>query len=275
MRTVGQFLSPTRHAEIAPVEIVDRPLVGYAKDYPSEMVAEAHSHPKAQLIYAVSGVMHVETETSSFMIPPSFALVMPSDLLHSIFMDGAVAMRTLFLKQSTAPRLFSECKVITVTPLLRELILAACSEPLEWEVKGRGSHITALALNEIEKSSFLPLEIPLPTDQRLRQVTDALLAFPANPKSLEEWAQTAGASDRTLARLFHEELGMTFRQWRQQARLTAALSALSLGKTPTEAGNIAGFDSLSAFGAAFRKFFGITPGQVRAGNFVQHGNDAS
>lgn len=264
MRTVGQFLSPNRHAEIVPVETVDRPLVGYAKDYPAEMVAEAHSHPKAQLIYAVSGVMHVETATSSFIVPPSTALVTPANLMHSIYMDGAVAMRTLFLKQDAAPQVFSKCKVITVTPLLRELILAACSEPLEWDVNGRGAHITALALNEIVKSSFLPLEIPLPSNPRLRHVTDALLEFPANPKNLEDWAQTAGASDRTLARLFQKELGMSFRQWRQQVRLTASLAALSLGQSPSEAAVVAGFHSLPAFGAAFRKFFGITPKQVRS-----------
>ncbi|WP_435230013.1 AraC family transcriptional regulator [Pseudopelagicola sp. nBUS_20] len=259
MRTVGQFLSPNRHAEIAPVEIVDRPLVGYAKDYPTGLVAEAHSHPKAQLIYAMSGVMHVETATSSFTVPPSIALLMPADVFHSIYMDGAVAMRTLFLQPEAAPSVFSKCKVITVTPLLRELILAACSEPLEWDVTGRGTHITALALNEIEKSSFLPLEIPLPSSPRLRHVTEALQAFPANPKSLEDWAQTAGASDRTLARLFQKELGMSFRQWRQQVRLTAALAALSLNQSTAQASEIAGFDSLPAFGAAFRKFFGITP----------------
>ena len=64
MRTVGQFLSTTRQTEITPVEAVDRPLVGYAKNYPANLFAEAHSLPKAQLIYAVSGVMHVETASS-------------------------------------------------------------------------------------------------------------------------------------------------------------------------------------------------------------------
>jgi AraC-like DNA-binding protein len=273
MKTIGQFLSPTRQAEIHPVETANRPVVGYAKDYPAGLFADAHAHPKAQLIYAVSGVMHVATETASYIIPPSTALLMPADLKHSIFMDGPVAMRTLFLRRSTAQGICSECKVITVTALLRELILAACSEPLDWDVNGRGQHVIELALDEIERSSVLPLDLPLPSDARLRRVVDALRAQPANSNSLEDWSRVANASERTLARLFRKETGLSFRQWRQQARLTAAMCALSVGESPARAAVIAGFDSQPAFGSAFRKFFGTTPGQARADRIDKVLND--
>jgi AraC-like DNA-binding protein/mannose-6-phosphate isomerase-like protein (cupin superfamily) len=264
MKTTGQFLSPIRQAEMHPVETADRPVVGYAKDYPAGLMADAHSHPRGQLIYAVSGVMHVETETASYIIPPNTALLMPADTEHAIYMDGPVAMRALFLKRTAANGICDDCKVISVTPLLRELILAACCEPLDWDINGRGRHVASLALGEIERSSVLPMDLPLPTDSRLRRVIDALRAKPHNTNSLEDWASIANASERTLARLFRKETGLSFRQWRQQARLTAAMCALSVGENPTKAAAIAGFDSQSAFGAAFRKFFGITPGQVRA-----------
>lgn len=109
----------------------------------------------------------------------------------------------------------------------------------------------------------LPLDLHLPSDARLRRVVDVLRAKPNNPNSLEDWAQIANASERTLARLFRNETGLSFRQWRQQAPLTAAMCALSVGESPTKAATLADFDSQPAFGAAFRKFFGITPGQVR------------
>jgi len=264
MKIDGQFLSPIRQSEIHPVETADRPVVGYAKDYPAGLLADAHSHPRAQLIYAVSGVMHVETVTASYIIPPSTALLMPTDTEHAIYMDGPVAMRTLFLRRSAASGICDNCKVISVTPLLRELILAACSEPLDWDINGRGQHVISLALDEIERSSVLPLDLPLPSDARLRRVIDALRAEPHNTNSLEDWAQIANASQRTLARLFRKETGLSFRQWRQQARLTAAMRALCVGERPAKAAAIAGFDSQPAFGAAFRKFFGLTPGQARA-----------
>jgi AraC-like DNA-binding protein len=264
MKTTGQFLSPIRQAEMHPVETADRPVVGYAKDYPAGLMADAHSHPRGQLIYAVSGVMHVETETASYIIPPNTALLMPADTEHAIYMDGPVAMRALFLRRAAASGICDDCKVISVSPLLRELILAACSEPLDWDMNGRGRHVTSLALGEIDRSSVLPLDLPLPSDARLRRVIDAMRAKPNNSNSLEDWAQVANASERTLARLFRKETGLSFRQWRQQARLTAALRALCVGESLTKAAAIAGFESQPAFGAAFRRFFGITPGQARA-----------
>ncbi len=257
-------MSPIRQSQMASVETADRPVVGYAEDYPAGMNADTHSHPRAHLIYAVSGVMHIETKTASYIILPSTALLMPANTGHAIYMDGPVEMRALFLRSSAAKRIFDDCKVISVTPLLRELILAACGEPLDWDVNGRGHHVTALALGEIERSMVLPLDLPLPTDTRLRRVIDALRDQPHNTNSLMQWAQFGNVSDRTLARLFRKETGLSFRQWRQQARLTAALRALSAGKGPAKAAVIAGFVSQPAFGAAFRKNFGFTPGQARA-----------
>jgi len=249
--------------EIASVETAARPVVGYAKDYPAGLLAEAHAHPKAQVIYAVSGVMQVETQEASYTIPPSTALFMPSDMVHSIYMDGPVAMRCLFMREGVATRMQNICKVIAVAPFLRELIIAACAEPLDWDLTGRGHHIASLALDEINRSDVLALSLPLPSDVRLRRVIDAIRQTPNSQRSLEDWAGIAGASERTLARLFRKDTGLTFRQWRQQARMTAAMCALSIGESPTAASKVAGFESQPAFGAAFRKVFGITPGQVK------------
>ncbi len=158
-----------------------------------------------------------------------------------------------------------DCKVISVSPLLRELVIAACKEPLDWETGGRGHQIVTLALGEIESSEALSLTLPLPRGKRLRKITDALRKQPNDAKTIQEWAQEAGASERTLARHFRKEPDLSFGQWRQQAQLTAALAALSTGKNVKQAASIAGFNSQSAFGSAFKQFFGLTPGQAKMG----------
>ena len=138
MRTRGQFLSPIGQAEIRPFETAPRPAVGFTMDYAADLDTGQHSHPRAQLLYAVSGVMRIETPGAAFLVPPSTALFLPADALHSIRMDGPVAMRTLFLREDAATRAGTATAVIAVSPLLREVILAACAEPLDWELGGRG-----------------------------------------------------------------------------------------------------------------------------------------
>jgi AraC-like DNA-binding protein len=249
--------------EIRNYETAKRDVVGLAQDYPAGMEASFHSHPRAQLLYAVSGVMNLETRTVSYIIPPNTAIILPADTEHSIYMDGAVAMKSLFFRKSAASSVCKTTKVIAVTTLLRELIIAACSEPLNWKLNGRGYLVTQLALTEIKRSTILPIDLPMPLDSRLRRVVESLMNEPSSKKTIADWAEIAYTSERTLTRLFRSETGLSFRQWRQQARLTAAMRSLTTGLSPTQASTIAGFNNQPAFGVAFRKLFGMTPGQAR------------
>lgn len=138
METTGQFLSPTGQAAILPYETAPRPLVGFAMDYEAGLSTGQHTHPRAQLLYAVFGVMRIETPGAAYLVPPSTALFLPAHSPHGIRMDGPVAMRALFLRDDAATRAGTGTAVIAVSPLLREVILAACAEPLHWEEGGRG-----------------------------------------------------------------------------------------------------------------------------------------
>lgn len=264
MTTSGHFLSPIRQAAIRPFETASRPLVGFAENYAAGLRTGLHAHPRAQLLYAVSGVMRVETPSVAYVVPPTTALFLAANVPHSVTMDGPVAMRELFLREDAVARAAIRTAVIVVSPLLRELILAACAEPLDWALSGRGYHLTELALDEIARATPLPLGLPMPRDPRLCRVVLALRGRPSDLRGLDELAVMAGASSRTLARLFRAETGLGFRQWRQQMRMTEALNALVTGATPTRAAAIAGFASQPAFGAAFRSLFGMTPGQARS-----------
>ncbi len=246
-----------------PFENAPRPLVGYAHDYAAGWHTGVHAHPRAQLLYAVTGVMRIDTPAIAYVVPPTTALVMPANAPHAVRMDGPVAMRALFLREDAAAQTGHRIAVIAVSALLREVILAACAEPIDWDLQGRGRHLTALALDEIARAATLPLGLPMPRDPRLQRVADALRTRPDDPRGLDDFAAMAGASTRTLARLFRAETGISFRQWRQQARMTEALAALDAGASPARAAALAGYASQPAFGAAFRAVFGLTPGQAR------------
>jgi AraC-like DNA-binding protein len=262
MAMSGRSLSRAGQAPVKPIpqDRVDRPLAAFARDYPGGHDTGWHSHERAQLLYATAGVMRVATGAAGFVVPPGRALWVPAGLPHAVSMRDGVAMRALFVRRDAAGSGPAATAVIAVSPLLRELILAACAEPLEWDQAGRGGHLAALILDEIARARPLPLGVPAPRDPRLLRLAGALGADPARPLTLEAWAAECGASPRTLTRLFRRETGMSFGRWRQMLRLSEAAALLSQGVPAARAAVLVGYASVPAFGSAFRAAFGQTPG---------------
>jgi AraC-like DNA-binding protein len=264
-------ISQTTRRRLRPFERAPRPLVGYAVDYEAGYDTGWHQHPRAQLLHAIEGVLRVETEAAQFVLPPGTGLWMPARTLHVTRMPAGLRMRALFLRADAARAgpgavpgdVPGDVTVVAISPLLRELILAACDEPVTWDERGPATHIAALALHEIDRAATQPLHVPACRDRRLRRVTEALMLDPADQRGLGAHAAAAGASERTLARLFRRETGMTFRQWRRQLRLTEGLARLAQGETPPRAAASVGYASSPAFGAAYRAAFGTTPGRTR------------
>ncbi len=203
------------------------------------------------------------TDTALFIVPPGTGLWVPANTRHVTHMPAGLSMRALFLREDAARAGPDAVTVVAISPLLRELILAACNEPVMWDEDGPVRHLVALALHEISHAATRPIAVPACRDPRLQRIAAALLADPADARGLELFAATAGASARTLARLFRRETGMSFQAWRRQLRLTEALALLAQGATPARAAAAVGYGSGPAFGAAFRAAFGTTPGRSR------------
>ena len=264
MATSGQILSANGQAPAPrrdlPQDRVDRPLAAFARDYPEGDAVPRHSHDRAQLLYATQGIMRITTDAERYTLPPARALWLPAGLPHAVAMPRGLAMRALFLRADAARDLPAHPAALSVSPLLRELILAACAEPLEWDEHGRGGHLAALMLDEIRRAPRLAIAVPQPRDARLSRLAAALADNPASPLTLDDWAIRSGASPRTLRRLFQAETGMGFARWRQALRLAEATALLAAGVSPAQAAAAVGYTSAPAFGAAFRAAFGATPG---------------
>jgi hypothetical protein len=222
---LSQIGHPADRSRLRPFEDAPRPLVGYAYDYADPYDTGWHQHPRAQLLHAIAGVLRVVTHSALFVVPPGTGLWMPARTPHVTRMPAGLAMRALFLREDAACAGPGAVTVVAVSPLLRELILAACEQPVMWDEAGPVQHVVALALHEIGHAATRPIAVPACRDPRLQRVTEALLSDPADPRGLEAFAGMAGASARTLARLFRGETGMSFQAWRRQLRLTEALAA--------------------------------------------------
>ena len=238
-----------------------RPVVAFERLMGDGALIPWHEHDHDQLAYGASGLMRVESTAGAWIVPPARAVWIPAAIGHQITFVGDVAMQTLYVLPDAAPWLPTECCVMEVPPLLRELVRAAMAVAPGYAVDGPDGRLVAVLLDQLRVEPLAQLHLPLPRDRRLRAVTDALIADPADPRSLEDNASRAGASARTLARRFFAETGLTFGAWRQQLRLHEALARLSQGEPVTSVAFAVGYDSPSAFIAMFRKVLGDTPGR--------------
>ncbi|MCD0415959.1 helix-turn-helix transcriptional regulator [Rubrivivax sp. JA1024] len=236
-----------------------RAMVAIEVDYPDGATTGWHAHPRDQLLYAIEGVMIVQSAEGFWIVPPSRALWLAAGLEHDVKMSGQVKIRTIFIDTTTIQNLPTKSCVIEISPLLRELIVAAVHIPPDYHEGSRDDRLMRLLADEVRVSDVLALHLPLPTDPRIKRVCEEISARPANTSTVDDWAARLGVTAKTVHRLFAKETGMTFAQWREQARLLFALQRLAGGERVIDVAYDCGYASQSAFTAMFRRHFGIPP----------------
>lgn len=259
-------MSPTRHTKIPPTPDGSVWVRTYPVRFTHGYASAAHDHAWHQLSYASAGVMRVSTADSAWIVPPNRAVWIPAGVSHAEEMRGQGTMRSLYFADAIARALPRHCAVMTVPALLRELILEATAHgALNAAVPAQ----KRLALVIVDRLALLEparsQNLPMPRDARALAIAQRLQKNPANEEDLSALARRAGASTRTAQRLFKQETGLSFAQWRQRLRLLAAVERLGRGGSVTDAALDVGYSSVSAFVSAFGQEFGVTPGRFAKG----------
>ncbi|MBV9884454.1 MAG: helix-turn-helix transcriptional regulator [Sphingomonadaceae bacterium] len=221
-----------------------------------------HLHAWHQLIYASSGVLTIWTERGSWITPPQRAVFVPAGVAHEIGFAAKSALRTLYLRPEWSGALPADCAVITVSPLLRELILRATQDGMLDGREPIDAALAALIVDEFRQARVPPFELPQPESPRLRRAAELIAGDVATGTG--DAARGAGMSKRALERAFRAETGMSPGHWRRQRALLAAIERLAGGAPIKQVAADAGYATPSAFTAAFRKQFGVTPGRYFA-----------
>ena len=196
---------------------------------------------------------------SSWVVPPHRAVWMPAGVERSIEVSAGLAMRSLYFNPRVAKLLPRECCVVNVPPLLRELILHTIDIGMLNRAIPAHARLIGVLIDQLRVLRTVPLQLPQPADPRAGKVAALLSANPEAKRSLGTIAKHAGASPRTIERLFRAETKMRFAKWRERLRLLHALRLLAAGEAVTNVALELGYAGPSAFIAMFRRAFGATP----------------
>lgn len=235
-----------------------------ATTYPDGHRLDRHDHPWGQLAFCNSGLMRVVSDSAAWLSPPTRAIWLPAGVAHAIVMKGEVATRFLYICPELAAALPTQPDVLEVSPLLRELILHILKIRMLHPDRPEQDRLARLLIDLLVQARRVDLGLPLPRDRRAMALAEQVQAAPADPASLADLARHAGASLRTLQRLFPAETGLTVEAWRQKARLIWSITRLSGGASVSAAAYDSGYESPSAFIAAFKRQFGVTPARFHS-----------
>ena len=245
-----------------------------------------HQHPWAQISLSLNGAMHLESPQGTLMAPQSHVVWIPAGPVHSLSMVKDADLVTLYLLQDTTQpgpwlpdnaspsamtishgrsKAWQRCRVLEVSPLLHQLIASMPKQPDDQapptaDDLAREFHISALILDELRRARDVNLGVDMPSDKRLLALCRAVVADPTAHHSLEQWAANTGASPRTVARLFQQQLGCTFSTWRKQVVLAHAVSLAARNMPVQQIAAELGYGP-SSFSAMVRRTVGMPPAQ--------------
>ena len=237
---------------------------------PGGAVFSWHTHLDHQLAWAASGVLTVLTEGATWVLPSTRALWIPAGLPHETGAASVATMRSVYIPPNLAPVSWTVPTPIAASPLLAELIgylgnLAAPSAPsgpsapIGPQIARRRAHAETLLADLLEPVPLAAIDVPFPTGPLTGTIAGALRDDPADQRTLADWGREVGASERTLARAFVAQTRMPFGRWRTLLRLQAALPLLARGEPVARVAHRVGYQTPSAFVAAFRRETGLTP----------------
>jgi AraC-like DNA-binding protein len=221
---------------------------------------ERHRHPGHQLIYVSTGLLVAQTSAGSWVASRDRAIWMPAMTWHEHRAYGAAVIHTLGFDAGVPPLRSESPAIVAVTALLRELMVAL-TDPATPEPEV--DRLRAVLRDRLHRSAQEPISLPAARDPRLSCACALALEDLRTPMPLSVLADAALTTERTLSRLFRKETGMSYPQWRAQARAIHAMILLAQGESVTDTASLCGWSTPSAFIDSFRRAMGQTPGEYR------------
>lgn len=236
-----------------------RPMTVRAQSISARHYFPEHAHAWHQLVYAISGVLTVAMEGQSLVISPEQTVWLPTGWRHRVGSLLGAEFRSLWIADEAGEGLPERPTAFSVSPLLRALIVEAAKIEGEKDRDGYPHRVTDLILDQLRRARPLAGTLPWPRNESLKTLCETLYANPADRRSPEAWGQELGMSERTLARRFEAELGMSLRSWKRRLRLFKSIELMGGGLSVTQTAMELGYGSTSAFVYAFRSDMGCSP----------------
>lgn len=210
--------------------------------------------------------MRMEVAGNRFMSPPQYAVWIPPNTEHSSYNAQAIVYRSVGLAPQLCEQLPKQPCTLAISEILKAILSDFALRDVNIPRSEADIRLAQVLVDQLKQAPIHDCFLPYARHPGLLGVLEGMQAEPGDNRPLAQWAEQVHVSERTLARQFVRELGMSFGEWRQRLRYLAAIEALDSQRSVQHVAFDLGYSSASAFIAMFQRQAGCTPEQYRRTN---------
>ena len=237
-----------------------------AYDGDEQLVTGRHFHDVHEIEYACGGMVEVKTEAGHYLLPPHQAAWIPAGLAHQTTLHAGAQTLAVLFEPRLVPVAGDRVRIIAVSALLREMLLYSERWPISRTDSGAEADSFFQALGYVVGEALddeRPLHLPVSNDPVVTAATDYTRAH-LDRVTVSDVTRAVGVSERTLRRIFHAHLGMSWRSYLLRARVLRSMAMLAQpDRTVLEVSIAVGFDDAGAFARSFARHCGETPSSYK------------
>ncbi|MDV7644942.1 helix-turn-helix transcriptional regulator [Acinetobacter oleivorans] len=237
-------------------------IIGVSEKWEPNTKISMHTHSRHQLIYSIKGSIQVLTDQGYWILPPLRAIWIDKNIAHGFRSRYSAEIYILYIKSEIDFQLSNNsCVVLNITPLLKELVNKCITFEWYYPTDSAENRLSQVLIDQLVNMDQPPVNIPEPQNLKLKKIVQIFRDDPSNTMKLSDLSDIVHASERTIERLFIQDTGMSFSEWRNRFRLVTSLEYLAENVTVSNIANLVGYDHSSSYISAFKKMFGCTPKQ--------------
>lgn len=252
-----------KNISLLDVDGLPAPIYFRQAEFEADGQTDGHQHAWGSLDYAANGVMRYKIEGQNFISPPQYAVWIPPNTEHSFHNAQALVYRSVYLTQEYCEHLPLHPKILVISDIIKSILSDFAKRDVSTPDSEEDIRLAQVLIDQLCQAKVYQCYLPTTSHPGLLKILNFMREDPGNNFLLNEWAERLHVSERTLARHFVRELGMSFGEWRLRLKFLAAVDSLEAGSTVQEIAFDMGYSTASAFIAMFQRQGGLTPEQYR------------
>jgi len=218
------------------------------------------------LLYAVQGALRVSVGQERWVLPPSFAAWVPAGTPIVVTINTPVTTCSVLTAPGFCAELPDRPTVFQMSSMARQMIqyCRGWGKDADQPTQAEPFFLALLNVCAVLMKDSVNVNRPTATDPAVQRAIDITEAGLATAITAGDVARQANMSERSLQRRFRDDVGMNWSEALTQLRMIRAVELLAIGDLSViQISGDVGFNSLSAFNRAFRKFAECTPTEFR------------